>query len=110
MAKFVFVHGWEFLTGGEGGANGKIVPRGPKTYSRGPPRAIFSPHGPNVPIYHLLPISRGPFFFARGPFMARGPLFEKHWPIVLNTTYTFKSNISQPGSFLGRDQLYNTIT
>ena len=71
-----FVHGWDLLTGGEG-ANGKNFPRGPKTYFRGPQRAISSPRGPNVPIYHLLPISRGPFFFARGPFMARGPLFEK---------------------------------
>ena len=46
--------------------------------SRGPSRAIFSPRGPNVPIYHVLPTSRRPFFFARGPFMARGLLFEKH--------------------------------
>ena len=66
------------LDRGMGGANGKNFPRGPKTYPRGPPRAIFSPRGPNVPIYRLLPISREPFFFARGPFVARGLLFEKH--------------------------------
>ena len=52
-------------------SNGKNFPRGPKTYSGGPPRAIFSPRGPNVPIYHVLPISRGPsraiFFRPRAP-------------------------------------------
>ena len=69
--------------GGVGGANENNFPRGPKTYSRWPSRVIFSPHGPNVPIYHVLPISRGPFCFARGPFMARGLLFEKHWLRVL---------------------------
>ena len=30
------------------------------------PRAIFSPRGPNVPIFHLLPIARGPFFSPAG--------------------------------------------
>ena len=75
-----FVDGRELLTGGGVGVrNRNFFSRGPKIHSRGPPRAIFPPRGPNCPIHHYLPISRGPFFFARGPFMARGLLFEKHW-------------------------------
>ena len=75
-----FVHGWDLLTGGEV-QMGKISLAGQKHTLAGHRGPFFLLAGQMyyVPIYHLLPISRGPFFFARGPFMARGLLFEKHW-------------------------------
>ena len=67
-----FFHGWDTssLEGGEG-ANGKKL-------LRGPPAPIFCPREPNLSVCHLLQVSRGPILYVRRPWMARGPLFQKH--------------------------------